>query len=82
MFCPPSLLEVEEEKEKDLPANLQLNNGEQSIQFMNKFKYLGSWITPCLMENMEIEAQIKKAKSQLGMLKHFFSCKDVEIWLF
>ena len=28
---------------------------------------------------MEIEAQIKTSKSQLGMLKHFFSCKDVEL---
>jgi len=33
------------------------------------------------MENIEIEAHIKKNKSQLGMLKHFFSCKDVELYM-
>jgi len=46
---------------------------------MNKFKYLGSLITPCLTENVEIKAWIKKAKSQLGMLKHFFGYKDIEL---
>ena len=57
-----------------MPTNLQLNNGENTIQFMNMFKYLGFLITPCLTENAEIDAQIKKAKSQLGVLKHFFGC--------
>ena len=43
----PTLLEVEE---KDVTTNLQLNNGKHSIQFMNKFKYLGSLIMPCLIK--------------------------------
>ena len=77
MFSPPSLLEAEEEK--DVPTNLQLNNGEHTIQFTNKFKYLGSLIKPCLTENTEIEAWIKKAKSQLGMLTHFFGYEDVKL---
>jgi len=39
---------------------------------------LGSIITPCLTENAEIDARIRKAKSQMGILRHFFSCKDIK----
>ena len=45
----------------------------------HKFKYLGSIITPCLTENAEIDVRIRKAKSQMGILRHFFSCKDIEL---
>ena len=51
-FYPPSLLEAE--GKKDVPINLQQNNGEHSIQSMNKFKYLGSLTTPCLTLGMRI----------------------------
>ena len=50
-----------------------------NIHFMAAFKYLGSIITPCLTEDKEIDARIKKAKSQMGLLRHFFNCKDVNL---
>ena len=76
--CFPTL-SPRSERKKDVPTNLQLNNGENTIQFINKIKYLGSLITPCLTENAEIEAWIKNVKSQLGMLTHFFGWKDIEL---
>jgi len=34
---------------------------------------------PCLTEDTEIDARIKKAKSQMGLLRHFFNCKDITL---
>jgi len=73
--CPPSLLLAMNQTE--LPPSFKLNDGKNDIHFTNKFKYLGSIITPCLTEDAKIEARIKKAKSQMEILKHFFNCKDV-----
>ena len=46
--------------------------------FTNKFKYLGSIITPLLNEDAEIEARIKKAKSIMGASRLFFDSKDID----
>ena len=46
---------------------------------MKRFKYLGLIMTPSLTKDTGIEARIKRAKSQMGILRHFFSCKDIEL---
>ena len=75
MYIPPSPLLAM--NKTDLSPFFKLNDGKHDIHFTNKFKFLSSIITPCLAEDAEIEAQIKKAESQMGILKHFFNCKDV-----
>ena len=55
-----------------------LNNNKNNIHFTSSFKYLGTFLTPDLTEDAKIEARINKASSQLGILKHFFNCKDVD----
>jgi hypothetical protein len=59
------------------PEDLILPN-DGRIHFTNKFKYLGSIITPLLNEDSEIEVRIKKAKSIMGLSKHFFDNRDVD----
>jgi len=84
MYIPPSLLQATNQTE--LPPSFKLNDQKNDIHFTSKFKYLGSIITPCLAEDAKIEAQIKKAKSQMGILKHYFNCKDiaqhVKYWIY
>ena len=65
--------------QNDFPTSFSLNNGVNNIQFMVAFKYLGSIITPCLTKDKEINTRIKKAKSQMGLLRHFFNCKDIDL---
>ena len=77
MFFPSSLTQAE--SQKTLPKNFDLNNGANHVQFTDKFKYFGSITTPCLTENAEINARIQRAKSQMGVLRHFFSCKHIEL---
>jgi len=77
MFFPSSLTHTK--SQKTLPKNFDLNNGNNHAQFTDKFKYLGSIVTPCLTENAEINARIKRAKSQTGILRHFFSCMDIKL---
>jgi len=75
MFFPSSLSAAMNQME--LLQTFTLNNDENCIHFTDRFKYLSAIIMPCLMEDAEIKAQIKQAKSQMGILKHFFNCKDV-----
>ena len=75
MYIPASLMAAS--CKSTLPLEFKINGEVNTIHFANKFKYLGSIITPCLTEDAEIESRIKKAKSQMGILQHFFSCKDV-----
>jgi len=75
MFFPSSLSAATHQIE--LPQTFTLNNDKNCIHFTDRFKYLGAIIMPCLTEDAEIEAQIITAKSQMGILKHFFNCKDV-----
>ena len=76
IYFPPSMKEAREQNE--LPPNLKLNNGANNIHFSSSFKYLGSYITSDLSDELEIEARIKKATTQMGMLKDFFMCRDVD----
>ena len=64
MFFPSSLSAVTNQIE--LPQTFTLIDDENCIHFTDRFKYLGAIILPCLMEDAEIEARIKKAKSQMG----------------
>jgi hypothetical protein len=78
MYFPPSLKQAREELDNNiLPEDISLP-GNKKIHFVNKFKYLGSLITPLLNEDLEVETRIKKAKSLMGAAKHFFDNKDVD----
>jgi hypothetical protein len=79
MFFPSSLKEAKKlTAEGSLPANITLPNNQQ-IQFTHSFKYLGSVITTELNEDTEVKIHINKAKSILGIAKHFFNNKDIDI---
>jgi hypothetical protein len=78
IFFPATLkLAIAQVEKNLLPDNLILPNDKQ-INFVTKFKYLGSFIMPFLNEDAEIESRIKKAKSILGASRHFFDNKDVD----
>ena len=78
MFFPASLKQARPNQVNNhVPEDLILLNSKK-IHFVNKFKYLGSIITPLLNEDAEIDARIKKAKSIMGISKHFFDNKDVD----
>ena len=78
MFFPASLKQARNDFENNiLPEDILLTNNKK-VHFVNKFKYLGSIITPLLNEDTEIETRIKKAKSIMGAAKHLFDNKDVD----
>ena len=58
------------------PKNSSYSTARKYI--VNKFKYLGSIITPLLNKDAEIDARVKKAKSIMGASKHFFDNRDVD----
>jgi hypothetical protein len=69
-YSPTSIKDsIKQQKEKDTPSNIDLSN-EKFIHFTNQYKYLGSLISP---------SYIKKPKSHLGILYHFFYCCDVDL---
>jgi len=53
MYFAKSITEVH--KTKNLPLPIQLNDGENNIQHIESFKYLGSTITPDLKEDTKIK---------------------------
>ena len=61
--------------------NFQLNNGNNHIKFMKNIKYLGLIINLCLTEDTKNETRIEKSKSWIGILSHFFSNKDIELYV-
>ena len=78
MYFPPSLKQARDDLANNhLPKDILLPNGKK-VHFTNKFKYLGSLITPLLNEDSEIEARINKAKSIMGASKYFFDNKDID----
>ena len=78
MYFPPSLKQAKIDFDSNsLPEDLLLPD-KRKVHYVNKFKYLGSIITPVLNEDVEIEARIKKAKAIMGASKHFFDNKDVD----
>ena len=76
MYFPASLITANESI--TLPPDIILNDSKNTIPFVNNFRYLGACITLDLTENNETTAHINKAKSQMGLLRHFFTCKDVD----
>ena len=78
MYFPPSLQQAQHDFENNiLPEDIILADGKK-VHFVNRFKYLGSIITPLLNEDIEIDTRIKKAKSIMGTAKTFFDNKDVD----
>jgi len=77
MFFPSTLAQAKQQTKSEKP-NIMLNENKNNIHFTSSFKYLGAFLMPDLTEDAKIEAQINKASSQLGMLKHIFNCKDVD----
>mmetsp|Transcript_22629 Transcript_22629/g.32396 ORF Transcript_22629/g.32396 Transcript_22629/m.32396 type:complete len:650 (+) Transcript_22629:1533-3482(+) len=78
MYFSPSLKQAKEDFDNNvLPEDIFLPDNKK-IHFVNKFKYLGSIITPLLNEDLEVETRIKKAKSPMGAARHFFDNKDVD----
>jgi hypothetical protein len=78
MYFPPSLTQAKKDFDNNtLPEDIYLP-GNKKIHFVNKFKYLGTIITPLLNEDLEIQTRIKKAKSLMGAARHFFDNKDVD----
>ena len=78
MFFPTSLKQARSDQTNNhVPEELLLPNNKK-VHFVNRFKYLGSIITPLLNEDAEIDARIKKAKSIMGASKYFFDNKDVD----
>jgi len=60
MYFPPSLKQARADfANNHLPEDILLPDNKK-VHFTNKFKYLGSIITPLLNENSEMEARIKK----------------------
>ena len=60
MFFPSSLKKARIDfNNNSLPKDLLLPNNKK-IHYVNKFKYLGSIITPLLNEDTEIVARIKE----------------------
>ena len=71
MYFPPSLKQAREELDNNiLPEDISLP-GNKKIHFVNKFKYLGSLITPLLNEDLEVETRIKKSQVSYGSRKTF-----------
>jgi hypothetical protein len=68
MFFPSSLKEAKMQSE--LPEDITLPNGAR-IHFTDSFKYLGSYITPLLSEDFEIESRIKKSEIHYGLRQTF-----------
>ena len=50
----------------------------KKVHFTNKFKYIGSLITPLLNEDSKIEARIKKKQTIMSASKFFFNNKDID----
>jgi hypothetical protein len=77
MFFPSSLKQARIDfSNNTLPEDILLPNNKK-VHYVNKFKYLGSIITPLLDEDVEIEARIRKAKSIMGASKHFLITKTL-----
>ena len=85
MFFLTTLKKAKKQNAVDL-QDIMLNNSTNNIHFTNTFKYLGSIINSDLTKDAEIEARINKASSHMGIIKHFFNCRDgdrcIKYWIF
>jgi hypothetical protein len=79
MLFPKTLKEAKlQKKVENTPEDLEFMTSKR-IHFVQELKYLGSIITPILNEGAEIESRIKKSWSLIGITKHFFECKNIDI---
>ncbi len=79
MFLPKTLKEANlQKKDENTPEDLEFKISKR-IHFVQEFKYLGSITTSLLNKDAEIESRIKKAWSLIGITKHVFDCKDINI---
>ena len=76
VYFPPSLQAAKDHQ--DLPADIELDEN-RFISFSPSFRYLGSIISRDLTDDLEIEARIKKAYSQMGALSYFWHCSDADL---
>ena len=78
MYFPSSLKQAKYEFDNNiLPDNIILGSGKK-VHYVNKFKFLGFFITLILKKDYEIDTRIKKAKSIMGAAKHSLNNKDVD----
>ena len=75
IYIPSSLEEAQQMR--TTPEKITLNQGNNNIHYVRKFRYLGAIIADHLTEDAKIEIRIKKAWAQMGMLHHLFKSKDV-----
>eukprot|EP00590_Aulacoseira_subarctica_P011527 CAMPEP_0172420586 /NCGR_PEP_ID=MMETSP1064-20121228/6945_1 /TAXON_ID=202472 /ORGANISM="Aulacoseira subarctica , Strain CCAP 1002/5" /LENGTH=265 /DNA_ID=CAMNT_0013160611 /DNA_START=341 /DNA_END=1141 /DNA_ORIENTATION=+ len=80
MHFPATLKETQEQnKNKKILPDIQLNSNTNLIHFVQEFKYLGSIISNDLKEDNEIKARIRKAWSVIGAMKFILRNKDVDL---
>jgi hypothetical protein len=66
--------------EKPIPAGMIVHlENEAYFHFTEKIKYLGSIVTYCLRDNIDITARISKAHGTMGALKELFDSPEVSL---
>ena len=76
LFCPAS---APENADDAVPEPAVLPGGQFRVEYTKEFKYLGSFLTGPLTDEVEIEKRLRKAKNQMGGLLTFFrSPADLE----
>ena len=79
MYISPNIQEDEQNfLNADFETPIPVKSGY--VNFTKKFKYLGSFITHDLKDDLEISIRIKKAKGQIGALKFFLSANRSHYW--
>ena len=76
MYFPKSITVAHMTMNFALP--IQLNDGQNNIQYMESFKYLGSTIMPDLKEDAEIKTRIGKTWTLMSRFKQVFYSRDVD----
>jgi len=76
IYIPSSLEEAQQMRM--ISDKITLNQRNNNIHYVRKFRYLGARIADDLTKDAKIEIRIKKAWSQMGMLCHLFKSKDVD----
>jgi hypothetical protein len=77
-FFSTSIKDASKQRKEFTPSNINLPN-KKCIHYTEHFKYLGSLISLELNEHAEIAPHINKAKSLLGIIHNFFSCRVVDL---
>jgi hypothetical protein len=80
MFFPaskPSVEEIENTGRSSETFSFPVSDG--FVTYCKSFKYLGSIITPCLSDNLEVSTRIRRATGQLGQLISIFRSPNVPL---